>query len=336
MGRTVGGPGEGREGEVLVEVDGLTKRYGDELAVDGVSFTLRAGTVTGFLGPNGAGKSTTLRMMVGLTAPTAGEARILGHRFHDLPDAPRAVGSIVDGVGHHPGRRAIDELRVSAAAIGVDDARCHELLATVGLAGAEHKRVGAYSLGMRQRLGIAQALLGDPRVLLLDEPANGLDPEGIGWVRKLLRSLADEGRAVLVSSHLIDEVARLADDVLVIDRGRLVATGPVSELLARAAGHGTVRVRSEDDVRLIAALTPALPHDGSVTQAAEGVTVTGLDAVTVGRAARDAGIALTELRTTGAGLEEVFLGLTGNGRRRRDDAPAGDVGGVGSATEVDA
>ena len=306
-----------RDGDVLVEVNGLTKRYGRELAVDRVDFTLRAGTVTGFLGPNGAGKSTTLRMMVGLTAPTAGEARILGHRFHDLPDAPRAVGSIVDGVGHHPGRRAIDELRVSAAAIGVDDARCTELLDTVGLAGAERKRVGDFSLGMRQRLGIAQALLGDPRVLLLDEPANGLDPEGIGWVRTLLRRLADEGRAVLVSSHLIDEIARLADDVLVIDQGRLVATGSVSELLARAAGHGIVAVRSEDDVRLADAIAPAMPADtGSVERAPDGLRVSGLDAATVGRIARDAGLALHELRTTGAGLEDVFLGLTGNGRRR--------------------
>jgi ABC-2 type transport system ATP-binding protein len=308
-----------QQGDVLVEVVGLTKRFGGELAVDGVDFTLRAGTVTGFLGPNGAGKSTTLRMMVGLTTPTAGAARILGHRFHDLPDAARAVGSIVDGVGHHPGRRGIDELRVSAAAIGVPDARCDELLELVGLAGSGRKRVGEYSLGMRQRLGIAQALLGDPRVLLLDEPANGLDPEGIGWVRTLLRRLADEGRAILVSSHLLDEVARLADEVLVIDRGRLVATGTVRELLARAAGHATVLVRSEDDDRLREALASSFPADGrTIGRGSDGLIVSGLTPDAVGRAARDAGIALHELRTSGADLEDVFLSLTGNGRRHTE------------------
>jgi ABC-2 type transport system ATP-binding protein len=304
-------------GDVLVEVDGLTRRYGRELVVDGVSFGLRAGTITGFLGPNGAGKSTTLRMMVGLTAPSAGEARILGRRFHDLADAARTVGSIVDGVGHHPGRRAVDELRVSAAAIGVPDARCDELLELVGLQGAARKRVGDYSLGMRQRLGIAQALLGDPRVLLLDEPANGLDPEGIGWVRTFLRQLADEGRAILVSSHLLDEISRLVDEVLVIDRGRLVATGTIHELLARATARAAVTVRSEDDDRLATALSSRLaPSGGSVTRGPEGLIVTGLDAREVGRAARDVSVALEELRVTGGGLEDVFLGLTGDGPRR--------------------
>lgn len=300
-------------GDVLVEVEGLSKRFGQELAVDDVSFTLCAGTVTGFLGPNGAGKSTTLRMMVGLTAPSGGEARILGRRYHDLERPATVVGSIVDGVHHNPSRRAIDELRISAAAIGVEDARCDELLDTVGLTGAGRKRVSEYSLGMRQRLGIAHALLGDPRVLLLDEPANGLDPEGIGWVRTLLRRLADEGRAVLVSSHLLDEIARLVDDVLVIDAGRLVATGPVEALLARAAGHGTVLVRSEDDERLAQTLIgPAV----TVDRTPEGLTVAGSDAASVGRIARDAGIALSELRSSGAALEDVFLALTGNGRRK--------------------
>jgi ABC-2 type transport system ATP-binding protein len=187
---------EHADGAVLVEVSGLTKRSGAETAVDDIDFTLRAGTVTGFLGPNGAGKSTTMRMLVGLTTPSSGESRILGRRYHELERPATVVGSIVDGVDHTPGRRAIDELRISAAAIGVPDARCGELLGLVGLAGSEEKRVGEFSLGMRQRLGIAQALLGDPRVLL-DEPANGLDPEGISWVRGLLRQLADEGRAVL-------------------------------------------------------------------------------------------------------------------------------------------
>jgi ABC-2 type transport system ATP-binding protein len=306
--------------EVLVEVDSLTKRFGGEVAVDGVSFDLRAGTVTGFLGPNGAGKSTTMRMMVGLTTPSSGASRILGRRYHELERPATVVGSIVDGVDHNPSRRAIDELRISAAAIGVPDARCSELLDQVGLAGSARKRVGEYSLGMRQRLGIAQALLGDPRVLLLDEPANGLDPEGISWVRTMLRELADEGRAVLVSSHLLGEVARLVDDVLVIDRGRLVATGSVEELLARASGSATVVVRSEDDVRLEAALAAA---DGSHIERGEhGLRVTGMDASAVGTTARDAQIALLELRTSGAGLEDVFLALTGNGAVGSDDATA--------------
>jgi len=312
------------EGSVLVEVSGLTKRFGAETAVDEIDFTLRAGTVTGFLGPNGAGKSTTMRMLVGLTTPSSGESRILGRRYHELERPATVVGSIVDGVDHNPGRRAIDELRISAAAIGVPDARCGELLELVGLAGSERKRVGEYSLGMRQRLGIAQALLGDPRVLLLDEPANGLDPEGISWVRGLLRHLADEGRAVLVSSHLLGEVARLADDVLVIDRGRLVASGSVAELLARAAGGATVLVRSEDDARLAAALDSAAatdaPADGVlVTRTPSGLRVTGLDAAAVGRIARDAAVALIELNTAGAALEDVFMTLTGNGRVDRQE-----------------
>jgi len=312
--------GDGQQGgDLLVEVSGLTKRFGAETAVDAIDFTLRAGTVTGFLGPNGAGKSTTMRMLVGLTTPSSGEARILGRRYHELERPATVVGSIVDGVDHNPGRRAIDELRISSAAIGVPDARCGELLELVGLAGSERKRVGEYSLGMRQRLGIAQALLGDPRVLLLDEPANGLDPEGISWVRGLLRQLADEGRAVLVSSHLLGEVARLADDVLVIDRGRLVASGSVAELLARAAGGATVHVRSEDDERLEAALNSAAASDGPadgvlVTRAPSGLRVTGLDAAAVGRIARDAAVALIELGTAGAALEDVFMSLTGNGQ----------------------
>jgi len=308
-------------GDVLVEVSDLTKRFGAETAVDAVSFTLRAGTVTGFLGPNGAGKSTTMRMMVGLTTPTSGESRILGRRYHDLERPATIVGSIVDGVDHNPSRRAIDELRISAAAIGVPDARCGELLDQVGLSGAARKRVGEYSLGMRQRLGIAQALLGDPRVLLLDEPANGLDPEGISWVRAMLRRLADEGRAVLVSSHLLGEVARLVDEVLVIDRGRLVASGSVDELLARASGAATVVVRSEDDARLEVAIAAA---DGAhIERVSDGLRVTGLDAPAVGRVARDAGLALRELRTSGAGLEDVFLTLTGNGAATTNapDAP---------------
>lgn len=291
-----------------VVVRGLTKRFGEHLAVDDVSFDLPAGRVVGFLGPNGAGKSTTMRMLVGLAIPTAGSATIHGRAFHDLDDPARTVGSIVDGVGFHPSRRAVDELRLTAMAVGLPRERCDEVLELVGLADAATKRVGRFSLGMRQRLGIAQALLGDPQVLLLDEPANGLDPEGILWVRSLLRRLADDGRVVMVSSHLLGEVARLADDVIVIRRGRIVAHAPVAELTGGAAG--AIAVASLDDPRLSAALRDA---GATVTPGDGHLVVAGLDAPDIGRAALDAQVVLTELRPLSAELEDVFLELTAGG-----------------------
>jgi ABC-2 type transport system ATP-binding protein len=292
-----------------VSVRGLTKRYGKQLAVDDLSFDVPHGKVVGFLGPNGAGKSTTLRMIIGLTAPTAGSATIHGQPFHDLDDPARTVGSIVDGVGYHPGRRAIEELRISARAAGLATERCDEVIEMVGLKDAARKRVGAYSLGMRQRLGIAQALLGDPQVLLLDEPANGLDPEGIHWVRQLLRWLADEGRAVLVSSHLLGEISRLADDVIVIRRGQFVTQASVAELTGQGR-DGPVRVASVDDHALAAAVAAA---GGQADHAEAGLTVTGLTAEQVGRAALDAGIVLRHLQPVVADLEDVFMELTGDG-----------------------
>lgn len=292
-----------------VVVRGLTKRFGEHLAVDDVSFDLPAGRVVGFLGPNGAGKSTTMRMLVGLAIPTAGSATIHGRAFHDLDDPARTVGSIVDGVGFHPSRRAVDELRLTAMAVGLPRERCDEVLELVGLADAATKRVGRFSLGMRQRLGIAQALLGDPQVLLLDEPANGLDPEGIQWVRAFLRYLADDGRAVLVSSHLLGEVARLVDEVLVIRQGRIVASGTVAELTA-AAGGASVRVASQDD----AALTAELERSGAIVTPVEGaLQVQGMDPSAVGGAALAAGVALTELRALSPELEDIFLELTAGG-----------------------
>lgn len=293
-----------------VSVRGLTKRFGEQTAVDDVSFDVPEGRIVGFLGPNGAGKSTTLRAMVGLTASDAGTATIHGVPFHDLPDPARTVGSIVDGVGFHPGRRAIDELRISASAAGLPASRCAEVLDLVGLAPAARKRVGQYSLGMKQRLGLAAAMLGDPKVLLLDEPANGLDPEGIQWVRAFLRYLADEGRAILVSSHLLGEVSRLVDDVLVIDHGRIIAQGTVAELTSAASG-ATVRVMSQDDATLQAELTQL---GARVTPDGDGLRVEGLDAAAVGAAALAAGVVLTELRSTAAELEDVFLALTSGGR----------------------
>jgi ABC-2 type transport system ATP-binding protein len=292
-----------------VSVRGLTKRFGSQVAVDGLSFDVPAGRVVGFLGPNGAGKSTTLRMIIGLTTPTSGSSTILGVPYHDLADPARTVGSIVDGVGYHPGRRAIEELRISARTARLPRSRCDEVIDLVGLGDAASKRVGQYSLGMRQRLGIAQALLGDPRVLLLDEPANGLDPEGIHWVRQLLRSLADEGRAVLVSSHLLGEVARLADDVIVIRRGRFVTQGSVAELTGGADG-GAVRVSSLADPVLAGALQAA---GADVTVGPDGLTVRGLPPEEIGRVALESRVVLRGLQPVVAELEDVFMELTAGG-----------------------
>jgi ABC-2 type transport system ATP-binding protein len=291
-----------------VSVRGLTKRFGSHVAVDGLTFDVPAGRVVGFLGPNGSGKSTTLRMIIGLTAPSAGRATVLGVPFHELDDPARTVGSIVDGVGFHPGRRAIEELRVSARTAGLPLERCEEVLELVGLRDAARKRVGAYSLGMRQRLGIAQALLGDPAVLLLDEPANGLDPEGIHWIRGLLRDLADQGRTVLVSSHLLGEVARLADEVVVIRQGRFVTQASVTELTG--AEGDAVRVSSIDD----AVLTAALRERGAEVSADAGsLRVSGLDAGEIGRVALEHGVALRLLQPVVAELEDVFMELTAGG-----------------------
>ena len=291
-----------------VAVRGLTKRFGTQVAVDDLSFDVPAGKVVGFLGPNGAGKSTTLRMMIGLTAATAGSATIFGVPFHDLDDPARTVGSIVDGVGYHPGRRAIEELRVAAHAAELPMHRCEEVLELVGLRDAARKRVGAYSLGMRQRLGIAHALLGDPPVLLLDEPANGLDPEGIHWIRGLLRALADEGRTILVSSHLLGEVSRLADEVVVIRRGRFVTQASVAELTRSTAGG--VRVSSLDDASLAAALRE---RGADVTAVPDGLHVRLVTSEEVGRVALEGGIVLRALQPVVADLEDVFMELTAGG-----------------------
>jgi ABC-2 type transport system ATP-binding protein len=217
-----------------ITVQGLTKRFGDVLAVDRLSFQVDEGTVTGFLGPNGAGKTTTLRMLLGLVAPTSGTATVGGRRYRDLPDPARRVGAVLEAGGFHPGRSARDHLRIQATAAGLSRARVDQVLEQTGLAGAARRRVGGFSLGMRQRLGLAAALLGDPEVLILDEPANGLDPEGVHWLRGLVRGLAAEGRTVLVSSHLLAEIARTADQVVIIDKGRLVTQAPMAELTAGA------------------------------------------------------------------------------------------------------
>ena len=231
-----------------IEVSNLSKRFGDVVAVDDLSFTVDEGRIVGFLGPNGAGKTTTLRMLLGLVYPTGGSSTIFGTDYHRLDDPVRQVGAVLDGGMLHPGRTGRNHLRALAKAAGVPAARTEELLQLVALADAANRRAGGYSLGMRQRLGLAAALLGDPRVLVLDEPANGLDPQGIRWLRDFLRSLAREGRAVLVSSHVLAEVSQTADDVVVINRGRSVAQGTLTDLIARSGGG--MRVAGPDVRRL--------------------------------------------------------------------------------------
>jgi ABC-2 type transport system ATP-binding protein len=293
----------------MIAVEHLTKRYGRQLAVDDISFRCEPGTVTGFLGPNGAGKSTTLRMIAGLTNPNAGTATVLDTNYRHLPNPGREVGVLLDASAQHSGRTGREVLTLSAMTLGVPPARVDELLERVGLSrAAARKRVGGYSLGMRQRLGIAQALLGDPRVLILDEPANGLDPEGIAWMRRLLRDFADRAGTILLSSHLLREVEAVADHLVVIGNGKIVAQGAKSELLA-ATG---VIVSAIDPV----ALHEALARAGlTATPGSDGALLVEAAAEVVGRAAADAGVVLLELRPADTGgLEELFLSLTSNGR----------------------
>jgi ABC-2 type transport system ATP-binding protein len=286
------------------EVIGLSKTYGKQRVVDDLSFEVRPGGVTGFLGPNGAGKTTTLRVLLGLASPTAGQALVLGQRFADLADPTRAVGALLDAGGMHPGLRVRQELQIQAAAGGVDPARIDVVLEEVGLSEAARKRVGALSLGMRQRLGLASALLGEPALLVLDEPANGLDPAGMRWLRDLLRAYAARGGAVLVSSHVLSELALFADEVVVLNRGRLVAHAPVADLVSRGAERVFV---ASPDPRLPRLL---MENGGDVSPEEGGVVVDGLSAALIGEAAAAAGIPLHQLRSEAATLEEVFLQLT--------------------------
>ncbi|NHO84090.1 ABC transporter ATP-binding protein [Micromonospora sp. CMU55-4] len=289
---------------LAIEASGLTKRYGDVTAVRDLTFTVRPGAVTGFLGPNGAGKTTTMRMLTGLVTPTSGTATIGGQPYGRLAQPARTVGAVFDGNAFHPGHTARDHLGVYAAMAGCPDSRVAELLDLLGLAQAADRRTRGFSTGMRQRLSLATALLGDPRVLLLDEPSNGLDPEGMSWLRGLLRRLADEGRTVLVSSHVLHEVQQVVDDVVVIRRGELVAAGPLSRL----TGPPTVLVTSPDATALAAALAAAA---GSVEAAGPGrLRVRGLDAPRVADLAADHRLRVHELVTETTSLEQLFLDLT--------------------------
>jgi ABC-2 type transport system ATP-binding protein len=292
--------------EAVVSVERLTKRFGALTAVDDLSFTVSRGTVTGFLGPNGAGKTTTLRMLLGLAAPTSGRALVLGRPYRTIADAPRRIGSVLEASDFHPGRSGRDHLRSLAVAAGIPGSRVHEVLSLVELDDAADRRVKGYSLGMRQRLGLAAALLGDPELLVLDEPANGLDPEGIRWIRDFLRAFAAAGGSVLVSSHVLAEVAQTVDRVVIIDRGRFVAESGLDELVARSAAR--VRVRSPQAAALRELLAAAGIGCTPVGDAL--LAVADAPAERVGEIAAAHGIVLHELVTEESSLEEVFLELT--------------------------
>jgi ABC-2 type transport system ATP-binding protein len=290
----------------LIEVEGLSKRFGKTQAVAGLSFRVEPGTITGFLGPNGAGKSTTLRSILGLVHPDAGSTTVLGVPYRELDRPLHRVGAVLEASEVHPGRSGRNHLRVQAAAAGLPGSRVEEVLALVELSAAAKRRVKGYSLGMRQRLGLATALLGDPEVLVLDEPANGLDPAGIRWLRDLLRSLAAEGRTILVSSHVLSEVAQTADRVVIIHRGALIQQASVAEVLADA--QGATRVRSPDAARLRDLLAAG---GWTVTEVGDGALAVDLAPERVGELAAANGVVLHELRVEQATLEEVFLELTG-------------------------
>lgn len=297
----------------MITIDSLTKKYGGRAVVDDVSFTAAPGRVTGFLGPNGAGKSTSMRMMVGLTRPTSGTATISGRRFADLPNPGRVVGTMLDASAQHAGRTGREILTLSQRTMGLPAGRVTEMLDLVSLTDTDsHRRVGAYSLGMRQRLGIAVALIGGPSVLILDEPANGLDPAGIRWMRDLLRDYAKDGGTVLLSSHLLHEIEVIADDIVMIGRGRIVSQGPKSELLGTT---GTI-VRARDT----GVLERALRESGLVTEhTGDGAVHVDAEPATVGLVLREYGLAITELRAATGGLEDMFLRLT-TGTEREGEA----------------
>ena len=302
----------------MIEALELTKRYGDTTAVDSVSFTIAPGSVTGFLGPNGAGKSTTMRMIMGLDRPTSGTVTVNGRPYARHRSPLRAVGALLDAKAVHPGRSARSHLRTMAATHNIPASRVDEVIDMTGLGGVAGKRVGGFSLGMGQRLGIAAALLGDPQTLILDEPVNGLDPEGVAWVRRLVRSLAAEGRTVFLSSHLMSEMAQTADQLLVIGRGRIITAGPVREVIDSVSGGG-VRVRSPQAGELARLLTT----DGATVASPEpgALEVRGTTSERVGELAHTHGLLLHELSVRSASLEEAYLSLTRDAVEYRSEPP---------------
>lgn len=304
----------------MIEAAGLVKRYGAKTAVAGIDFQVRPGIVTGFLGPNGAGKSTTMRMIVGLDAPTAGSVIVNGKPYREHRAPLHEVGALLEAKAAHKGRTARNHLRVLAATHGIPDRRVDEVIDLAGLHEVARKRVGGFSLGMGQRLGIAAALLGDPATLILDEPVNGLDPDGVRWVRTFVRQLAAEGRTVLLSSHLMSEMAQTADHVIVLGRGRVLADMPIQQLIA--GGGSKVSVASPR----AAELAPLLRSKGAIVAAQSGdrFDVTGIDAPAVGDAAAAAGIALHELTTVGSSLEEVYMSMTADEVEYKSAAPVAE------------
>ena len=290
----------------VVRAESLTKRFGNVVAVDDLSFELERGTITGFLGPNGAGKTTTLRMLLGLAAPTSGRAFVFGQPYAELAEPTRRVGAVLEASDFHPGRSGRDHLRMLAEAVDLPRSRVDDVLRLVELQEAANRPVKGYSLGMRQRLGLSAALLGDPELLVLDEPANGLDPGGVRWLRDFLRALAAEQRTVLISSHVLAEVAQTVDEVLIINHGKLVVESPLEQLTSRA--KGSVRVRTTDTARLEAALR----HVGIQASAGKDHAVLAYETTTeqVGDIAFAANLPIYELTGESSSLEEVFLGLT--------------------------
>jgi len=303
----------------VIEARHLSKRYGSRLAVDDLSFTVEPGKVTGFLGPNGAGKSTTMRLLLGLDRPDRGQARIGGRPYRDLRFPLRAAGALLEAQAVHPGRSARNHLRCLAQTHGLPPRRVDEVIALTGLGGVAGKRAGGFSLGMRQRLGIAAALLGDPQVLLLDEPVNGLDPEGVLWIRTVMKQLAAEGRTVLVSSHLMNEMAVTADHLIVIGRGRLLADCPAAEFTGRHSGQ-RVLVRTPDAARLAGVIAGAGARAEPGTDGA--LTITGMPAPRIAELAARAGIAVYELSPQRASLEQAFMELTADSLEYGEHGPA--------------
>ncbi|MFF0095962.1 ATP-binding cassette domain-containing protein [Streptomyces canus] len=292
----------------MIDARQLTKKYGEKTAVDGLDFVVKPGTVTGFLGPNGAGKSTTMRMIVGLDAPTSGSVTVNGQRYASHRAPLQEVGALLEAKSIHPGRSAHNHLKALALTHGIPGRRVDEVIDLAGLGSVAKKRAGAFSLGMGQRLGIAAALLGDPQTVMLDEPVNGLDPEGVLWIRNLLKGLADEGRTVFVSSHLMSEMALVADHLIVVGRGRLLADTTVADLI-REAGGDTVQVVTQDPARLRDVLAgPGVDVTGRI--GSEELQVTGLTAREIGLKAAEHGIALFELSARTVSLEEAFMDLT--------------------------
>ncbi len=296
----------GRHRGVMITAHQLSKTYGGKTAVDGIDFVVEPGRVTGFLGPNGAGKSTTMRMILGLDRPTRGSVTVNGHRYANSPAPLREVGALLEAHAVHPGRSARDHLRWMAASNGIPTTRVGEVLEIVGLEGVAGQRAGKFSLGMGQRLGIASALLGDPPVVMLDEPVNGLDPEGVRWVRSLARQLADDGKTVFVSSHLMSEMALMADHLIVIGRGKVLADSPIETFMAEHASS-YVRVKSPDRGSMAALLDR---HGVEVSRYEDELRVQGIDAASIGDIAADNGLRLHELTLVSSSLEDAFMELT--------------------------